>query len=111
MYHVKPGGKLEYVSDEVDPALLVAEKEVALLTKVGDFPKVVTDAAKNYTPHIVTQYVYDLASLLHSFYNAEKVLDADNIALTNARLALMKAVRITIANALKIIGVSAPEKM
>jgi arginyl-tRNA synthetase len=49
--------------------------------------------------------------LLHSFYNAEKVLDAANPEQTSARIALMKAVRITIANGLQLIGVSAPEKM
>lgn len=96
---------------EADHTLLVAEKEVALLTKLGDFPKVINDAAKNYAPHQVTQYVYDLATLLHSFYNAEKVLNADNPELTLARISLMKAVRITIKNGLQIIGVNAPEKM
>lgn len=100
------------LSDEgFDPTLLVAEKEVDLLTKLGAFPQVLVDAAEKYTPHQVTQYVFDLASLLHSFYNAEKVLDGDNPKLTGARIALMKAVRITIANALKVIGVSAPDKM
>lgn len=96
---------------EVDTTLLVAEKEVALLTKLGDFPKVIKDAASNYAPHQITQYVYSLATLLHSFYNAEKVLNADNPELTASRIALMKAVRITIKNGLNIIGVNAPEKM
>ncbi len=97
--------------DQYDAKLLVTEKEVDLLTKLGEFPQVLEDAAKKYTVHQVTQYVFDLAALLHSFYNAEKVLDANNIELTKARIALMKAVKITIANGLKIIGVSAPEKM
>lgn len=94
-----------------DASLLTAEKEVDLLKKLGEFPQVVADAAEKQLPHKVTQYVFDLASLLHSFYNAEKVLDQDNIERTNARLALMKAVRITLANGLSLIGVSAPEKM
>ncbi|WP_330949160.1 arginine--tRNA ligase [Virgibacillus sp. MG-45] len=94
-----------------DAALLTAEKETELLKKLGEYPQVVADAAQKQAPHRVTQYVFDLASLLHSFYNAEKVLDADNEALTYARLALMKAVRITIANALALLGVTAPEKM
>lgn len=99
-------------SDEaIDFGLLVAEKETDLLTKLGAFPQVVADAAKKYTPHHVTQYVFDLASLLHSFYNAEKVLSADKPELTKARIALMKAVRITLANGLRMIGVTAPEKM
>ena len=109
---LKQAKKQGFTDDtDIDPTLLVAEKEVDLLTKLGAFPQVLTDAAVKYTPHQVTQYVFDLASLLHSFYNAEKVLDAEKPELTKARIALMKAVRITIANALKVIGVSAPEKM
>lgn len=109
---LKQAEKQGFTGDEdFDPTLLVAEKEVDLLTKLGAFPQVLTDAAEKYTPHQVTQYVFDLASLLHSFYNAEKVLDAENPELTKARIALMKAVRITIANGLKIIGVGAPVKM
>jgi arginyl-tRNA synthetase len=109
---LKQAEKQGFTGDtDFDPTLLVAEKEVDLLTKLGAFPQVLSDAAEKYTPHHVTQYVFELASLLHSFYNAEKVLDADQPDLTKARIALMKAVRITIANGLKIIGVSAPEKM
>lgn len=96
---------------EYDVTLLVEEKELDLLKKLGEFPQVVTNAAQKYMPHIVTQYVYDLAALLHSFYNAVKVLDANQKDLTQARIALITAVRQTLANALEIIGVSAPEQM
>lgn len=96
---------------DYDPSLLIEEKEVDLLKKLGEFPQVITNAAKKHTPHMVTQYVFDLASLLHSFYNAVKVLDQEHEELTHARIALVKAVRITLANGLRIIGVSAPEKM
>ncbi|WP_099159365.1 arginine--tRNA ligase [Virgibacillus ndiopensis] len=97
--------------ENYDASLLTAEKEVDLLKKMGEFPQTIADAAEKHTPHKVTQYVFDLASLLHSFYNAEKVLDQENPDLTKARIALMKAVRITIANGLLLIGVTAPEKM
>ncbi|WP_188456866.1 arginine--tRNA ligase [Virgibacillus oceani] len=97
--------------EKYDASLLTAEKEIDLLKKLGEFPQMIADAAEKHTPHKVTQYVFDLASLLHSFYNAEKVLDQGNPELTKARIALMKAVRITIANGLKLIGVTAPEKM
>lgn len=93
-----------------DAKLLVTEKELDLLKQLAAFPAVIADAAKLETPHRVTQYVYDLAAMLHSFYNAEKVL-SDDKALTQSRLALIQAVKITIANGLKILGVSAPEKM
>ncbi len=93
-----------------DAKLLVTDKELDLLKQLGAFPVVVADAAKLETPHRVTQYVYDLAAMLHSFYNAEKVLGDDKV-LTQSRLALVQAVKITLANGLKILGVSAPEKM
>ncbi|EQB38227.1 arginyl-tRNA synthetase [Virgibacillus sp. CM-4] len=99
------------VDNSFDASLLTAEKEIDLLKKLGEFPQVVADAAGKHTPHKVTQYLYDLATLLHSFYNGEKVIDADHLDRTKARIALMKAVRITLSNALQLIGVTAPEKM
>ena len=91
--------------------LLQAEKEIDVLKKMGDFPQVVADAAKIRSPHRVATYIQELAATFHSFYNAEKVLDPTNEDMTRARLALITAVRTTIANALRLIGVSAPEKM
>ncbi|MEW9676366.1 arginine--tRNA ligase [Lentibacillus sp. L22] len=99
------------VTKQYDTGLLTAEKEIDLLKKLGDFPQVIADAAMKETPHKVTQYIFELASLLHSFYNAEKVLDTENPERSKARVALMQAVRITIANGLNLIGVTAPEKM
>lgn len=96
---------------DFDATLLTTEYELDLLKKLGELPQVVTDSAKKRAPYQITQYVYDLASLLHRFYNAEKVLDTDNLDLTYARIALMKAVQITLANALDILDVTAPEKM
>jgi arginyl-tRNA synthetase (EC 6.1.1.19) len=106
--HAKEWG-IDY--DGFDPTLLTHEKEIELLKKLGEFPQVVAEAAEKRMPHKVTQYVYELAYLLHSYYNAEKVLDESAPDLMKARLALMAAVKITIANALRLIGVSAPEKM
>lgn len=99
------------INADYDVALLTSEKEVDLLKQLASFPQVIAEAAKREAPYRITQFVYDLASLLHSFYNAEKVINEDNMPLTNARIALMKAVQITIANGLTILGVSAPKKM
>ncbi|WP_102026394.1 arginine--tRNA ligase [Salirhabdus sp. Marseille-P4669] len=96
---------------KVDLTQIQSEKEVDLLKKLGEFPSAVGEAAVKRTPHRVTQFVFELASALHSFYNAEKVLDFNEMERTKARLALIEAVRITIANALRLIGVHAPEKM
>ena len=90
---------------------LSSEKEVELLKKLGEFPHAVAEAAEKRMPHRITNYIFDLASSFHSFYNADKVLDAEHVDRSKARLALVKAVQITLKNALTLIGVSAPEKM
>jgi arginyl-tRNA synthetase len=98
-------------SNQADFSLIEAEKEMDLLKKLGEFPGAVGEAALKRVPHRITNYIFDLASTFHSFYNAEKVLDSDNLERTKARIALIKAVQITLKNALALIGVSAPEKM
>ncbi|KKI89658.1 arginine--tRNA ligase [Bacillus sp. SA1-12] len=90
---------------------ITSEKEFDLLKKLGEFPQAVAEAAQKRIPHRITNYIYDVASALHSFYNAEKVLDPENTEKSRARLGLMKATQITLQNALTLIGVSAPEKM
>lgn len=99
------------VDTHADFSLIGAEKEIEVLKKVGEFPLAVGEAAQKRMPHRITNYIYELASSFHSFYNAEKVLDAENPERTKARLALIKTVQQTLKNALVLIGVSAPEKM
>lgn len=96
---------------DLDFSAVNSEKEYDLLKTIGGFPEAVAEAAVKRIPHRVTNYIYDLASSLHSFYNAEKVIDPENEEKSRARLALMKATQITLNNALQLIGVSAPEKM
>ncbi|RDI41986.1 arginine--tRNA ligase [Falsibacillus pallidus] len=99
------------VDPSADLSKIGAEKEIDVLKKVGEFPQVVAESAEKRIPHRVTNYINDLAAAFHSFYNAEKVLDPEQPELTKARLALIKAVQLTMKNALAIIGVGAPEKM
>jgi arginyl-tRNA synthetase len=99
------------VGNDADFKLIGAEKEMDLLKKLGEFPLAVAEAAQKRMPHRITNYIFELASVFHSFYNAEKVLDMDNKERTQARLALIKSAKITLKNALELIGVSAPEKM
>ncbi|TYS09879.1 arginine--tRNA ligase [Bacillus subtilis] len=96
---------------DLDFSHIQSEKEYDLLKTIGGFPEAVAEAAEKRIPHRVTNYIYDLASALHSFYNAEKVIDPEYEEKSRARLALMKATQITLNNALQLIGVSAPEKM
>ncbi|KKK37987.1 arginine--tRNA ligase [Mesobacillus campisalis] len=99
------------VDEKADFSLVGAEKEVDLLKKLGEFPQAVAEAAVKRVPHRVTNYIFELASAFHSFYNAEKVLDVEQKERTAARLGLVQSVQITLKNALSLIGVSAPEKM
>lgn len=89
---------------------LNTEREYDLIRKLGELPEEISVAAANYAPHRVIRYVYDLASMFHSYYKAERVI-TDNVEQTQARLALLSAVRVVIANVLKLVGVSAPERM
>ncbi|MBN3553789.1 arginine--tRNA ligase [Fictibacillus nanhaiensis] len=101
---------LSYDGD-VDLSQIDSEKEFELLKKIGEFPAVINEAAEKLLTHRVTNYVFELASALHSFYNAERVLDPENKTKSQARYALMKATQVTIENALNIVGVEAPERM
>ncbi len=82
-----------------------------LLNKVYDFKDIVESAAKKQMPHVITNYIYELATLFHVFYTKEKVLNEEDIIYTSERLNLIKCVKITINNALNLLGVEAPEKM
>ncbi|HGE69283.1 TPA: arginine--tRNA ligase [Candidatus Poribacteria bacterium] len=94
-----------------DLSLLKEPEEVDLIKKLADFPDTVYDSAINMTPHTITKYVQELAAVFHSFYNKCKVLDSDNIELSNARLVLVDCVRTVIKNGLALLGISAPEAM
>lgn len=91
--------------------LLTHEKEIQLLKYINEFTGVVADAAANRAPHKMCNYIQKLASLFHSFYGACKVNDPENAQLSAQRIALLKACKITLKNALELIGVEATEKM
>ena len=95
---------------KADLTRLTAEAEFELMRKLGELPQEVADAAEARAPHRLIRYVYELASIFHSYYKAERVI-TDDREQTAARLALLAAVRIVIANVLRLIGVTAPERM
>ena len=93
-----------------DLSPLTAPTEKALMNKLAEFPKMLTQAAADLTPHDVAFYVRDVAGAFHSYYAAERFL-VDDEKLAAARMALLAATRQVIANALAVLGVSAPEQM
>ncbi|MFN2327872.1 MAG: arginine--tRNA ligase [Chromatocurvus sp.] len=91
-------------------ALLDSPEEKALLKSLAEYPEVVEKAAQTAEPHVVANYLRDLAGHFHTFYNAHKVL-IENTELRSARVALSESVRQVIGNGLDLLGVSAPESM
>ncbi|MFP5224510.1 MAG: arginine--tRNA ligase [Actinomycetota bacterium] len=87
------------------------DSELDLLRKIAEFPEVVEVAARLRAPHRVTRFAEELAAAFHAFYRDCRVVDTQERSLTAARLGLAEAARITLANALAICGVSAPEAM
>jgi len=98
------------VYKDINPALLNEPEEKTLIKLMARYPETIYGAAKSLEPHRITFYLNELASVFHSYYNKNKVI-SDNKELTAARLFLIKAISIVLENALKILGVNAPEKM
>ena len=77
---------------------------------LSKYPEVVAGATKRLEPHVVANYLRDVAAAFHSFYNQHKIID-DDLSVSLARLSLAAAAKQVIANGLYILGVSAPEAM
>lgn len=91
-------------------SLLTADTELALMTRLAEFPGMLTAAAEGLAPHDVAFYLRDLASAFHSYYAAERFL-IDDVELSRARVALLSATAQVLRNGLALLGVSAPNKM
>ena len=91
--------------------MITHPKEIELLKHINEFRNVVVDSTTARAPHKIATYTQRLATLFHSFYNECKVVDKENVELSSQRLALIAATKITLKNALALIGVSAPDKM
>jgi arginyl-tRNA synthetase len=103
------GGPAAALAD-ADTALLASEQELALLSRLIEYPEAVESAARELSPHVVAFYLRELAAGFHSYYNATRIL-VDEEGLKRARLALAAAVRQVLRNGLALLGVSAPERM
>lgn len=97
--------------ESVQAELLNLEEEQNMIKSLARYPEVIEEAALAYEPHRLTFYLQDLAGILHNYYFKHRIIDIENAELTAARLFLMKQVRTVLQSALKILGVSAPEKM
>ena len=111
--HARASNLLKKAGKDIDSLSVsddwkVSDIEKDLIRQIAKFPQVVEDAANKKRVHNITQYAQDLSSAFNKFYKEEQVIGSD---LEDTRLILVDRAKITIKNALAILGVSAPEKM
>jgi arginyl-tRNA synthetase len=101
-------------SDELEPVTFdypLATHEIELIEQITHFPALVQQAANEYRPLVLASYAFDLATAFHSFYHAVPVLQAESEAVKAARLRLVAASKQVLANALHLLGITAPDVM
>jgi arginyl-tRNA synthetase len=117
--HARIASVLRYAEEQgvtdagADVSALVHPSELALVRKMLELPEVVTLAAENLAPHHLPHYAQDLAATFHAFYRDCRVVSSNpaDAALTQARLRLAKAAKLVLGRTLRLMLVSAPERM
>jgi arginyl-tRNA synthetase len=102
----------ESVTGALDLGALPAPLDAELLKKLVTFPEVLEKTARDREPHRITVYLHELATVVHGWYHHTRALGApEGPATEHARLLLARAARIVLANALAVLGISAPDRM
>lgn len=112
--HVRANSILKKANAQLQPAAFshnMEKHEIELIEQVSRFPAVVEQAANEYRPMVMAMYAYDLANTFHSFYHAVPVMQTEDEEARNARLRLVAAARQTLANALRLLDIHAPDVM
>ena len=98
------------VTPKVDLNLLASEEETALIKLVADFPKVLVQASEALEPYRLADFLREVAAQFHKLYQLHRVVSEEE-ELTKARLLLVEAARIVLANGLECLGISQPDSM
>jgi len=96
---------------DLTSTLITHPKELQLLRMLNEFPNVVVDAAQTLSPYKVCNYIQKVAALFHGYYSECRVIDKDNIVLSEQRLALLEATKVVLGNAFDLIDIEKKEKM
>lgn len=94
-----------------DPSILVNPSEIDLGKQLAKFPVIITEAAHGFKPHLITQFLFDTASLFNQFYRDCPVLTANDENLIVARLGLVLSTKIVLENGLGLLGIDSLEEM
>ncbi len=102
----------ESIGGDLDLARLPAPQDIELLKKLAEFPEITLAAAREREPHRVTTYLHELATVVHGWYHHTRAVGApEGDATEQARLLLARSARIVLANGLRLLGISAPDRM
>ena len=97
-------------NSECNPSLLNHPSEIALLKQLEKFPEIIYNAHLSLEPHNIANFLHEIANRFHKYYADCRIISEDE-ELTNARLTLSTATKTVIRNGLKLLGITAPEKM
>jgi arginyl-tRNA synthetase len=103
--------KIQNEKFKIADVSFVHPKEILLIRHLAKFPEVVEEAAETLTVHQLPQYAIRLADCFHSFYDECTVIDVEQKETTRSRLALVRATKTMLAETLRLLGISAPERM
>jgi len=108
---LRKAGRLSELRGRWDLSALTDERELALIRAIGELPHALRSARENMAPNLVCSYLYELANVTNRFYESCQILKDQNAPRRRARLVLIKVASETIAAGLKILGISAPERI
>jgi arginyl-tRNA synthetase len=104
------GRSPEAVEGELELTALPADEDTELLKKLVQFPEILDKSAREREPHRITVYLHELAGVVHGWYHRTRTL-GEAAETERARLLLARAARTVLANALMVLGISAPDRM
>jgi arginyl-tRNA synthetase len=103
--------KVKFEQKEFDSSYLTHDSELKLIKVLAKFPIIIDEACEGFKPHIITSYLFELASLFNQFYRDCPVLPEENKEIKNARIGLVHATKTVICNGLNLLGITAPKEM
>ncbi|OGS39978.1 MAG: arginine--tRNA ligase [Euryarchaeota archaeon RBG_13_31_8] len=103
--------KTNFENKTFDSLYLTHDSEVKLIKTIAKFPLIIDEACEGFRPHIITSYLFELASFFNQFYRDCPVISEENKDIRNARIGLVEATKTVLCNGLNLLGITAPKEM
>lgn len=97
--------------DSINSEVLMVESERNVIKQLTDYPSVIQEAGKEYSPALIANYIYELVKLYNSFYQSVSILKEEDSDKVNIRLALSQAVGNTLKSGMQLLGINVPDRM